>query len=361
MMSPEVSPRQPERLLGVLAVAGLVRTPEVAVTRALAWLAGRRHVADGLAAMVKRSGLSVESEWLWLAEVRAEDGTRTDLECIHVDSSAPVVVVEAKLAAAMTSEQLRHYAANQRRRLFAGGWDRGVLAVLVPAHRRDEAEKKLTHALEVPGEASEEFGDTVTLRGAVWTFDELLEAISPEESEDPDVTQLADLIAVQAALDIRPLGKHERVRPDDPRRRDLWLIADRVSAAISPSGSRLFPWGQDADFEWRRYVELSPGGTNVAIGVRWHVGEDQTDELTRLLWLRVHRDTPNAEIAAQRLARHYPNIIRDIHGHTWLALDVPAGMGGAEVVDTLVTQVEKVAAVIVQAEPSRPTAIEVQD
>ena len=360
-MCPEVSPRQPERLLGVLAVAGLVRTPEVAVTRALAWLAGRRHVADGLAAMVKRSGLSVESEWLWLAEVRAEDGTRTDLECVDAESSAPVVVVEAKLAAAMTSEQLRHYAANQRRRLFAAGWDCGVLAVLVPAHRRGEAEQKLTQALEIPDDAIEESGETVTLRGAVWSFDELLEAISSGESDDPDVTQLAELIAVQAALDVPPLRQHERVRPDDPRRRDLWLIADRVSAAISPAGSRLFPSGKDADFEWRRYVELSPGGTNIAIGVRWHVGDDKPDELTSLLWLRVHRDTANAEIAAQRLARHYPNTIRDHHGHTWLALDVPTGVGGAEVVAALIAQVERIAAVIVQAEPGRPSTIEAQD
>jgi hypothetical protein len=352
MVSPDVSLRQPERLLGILAVAGLVRTPEVAVTRALAWLASRRHVADGLAALVERSGFSVGSESRWFAEVRAEDGTRTDLEYVHVESSAPVVVVEAKLAAAMTSEQLQHYAVNQRRRLLAAGWDQGVLAVLVPAHRREEAEHKLAQALEATGNTSEQVGETVWLRGAVWSFDELLQEISPDESEDPDVTQLADLVAVQEALDIRPFCPHELVNPDGPRRRDLSLIADRVSAAIATASSRLLPSGQDADFEWRRYVELTPGGTNVAIGVRRPVGEEPPDEWPSFLWLRVHRDTSNAEIAVQRLARRYPNITRDLHGHTWLALDVPAGVGGAEVVDALITQVEKVAAVIVEAEPS---------
>jgi hypothetical protein len=352
MASPEVSPRQPERLLGILAVAGLVRSPEVAVTRALAWLASRAHVADGLGALVERSGLRVDSESQWFAEVRAEDGTRTDLECVHVESSAPVVVVEAKLTAAMTSDQLRHYAAGQRRRLLAGGWDRGVLAVLVPVHRRHEAQQKLAHALEMPGDTDPEaVGDGVMLRGVVWTFDELLGAISPDGSEDPDVNQLADLIAVEEALDIRPFSEHELVRPDGTRRRDLWVIADRVSAAIAPAGSRLPPSGEDSGFEWRRYVVLTPGGTNVAIGVRRHVGADPPDEWTSLLWLRVHRDTPSAEVAVERLARRYPNITKDVHGHTWLALDVPAGAGGADVVDAVRTQVEEVAAVILEAEP----------
>ena len=102
-----MSGASPEPLLGMLAMAGFVRAPEVAVTSSLAWLAHRRHVADGLAAMVERSGLSVGSDPERFAEVLAEDGTRTDLKCVQGDSGAPVVVVEAKLDAALTSEQPR--------------------------------------------------------------------------------------------------------------------------------------------------------------------------------------------------------------------------------------------------------------
>jgi hypothetical protein len=107
----------PERLLGMLAVAGCVRSPEVAVTSSLAWLARRAPVVDGLAAMVERSGFSVGSDAEWFAEVLAEDRTRTDLECVQGESRAPIVVVEAKLDAALTGEQLRRYAADQRHRL----------------------------------------------------------------------------------------------------------------------------------------------------------------------------------------------------------------------------------------------------
>jgi hypothetical protein len=340
----------PERLLGMLAMAGFVRGPEVAVTSSLAWLARRRHVANGLAAMVERSGVNVGSDSEWFAEVLAEDGTRTDLTCVQGDSRAPVVVVEAKLDAALTTEQLRHYAADQRHCLQAAGLEQGLLVALVPAHRRQEAEQKVASALRALQTTDVSGGDAVTLRGAVWSFDELLQEITPTGGEDPDVAQLAALVVVQQALDIRPFTSDELVRPDESRRHDLRLIADRVSAAITPAGIRLFPSGQDADFDWRRYVELAPGDTNVAIGVRRPSGDVLPAGSTSPLWLRVHRDTPNAAAAAQRLALRYPSTVTGSGGHTWLALEVPTEMGGADLVDELVRQLRQITDVIVRAE-----------
>jgi hypothetical protein len=120
------------------------------------------------------------------------------------------------------------------------------------------------HDTEVRG------GDTVTLRGVVWTFDELLQEIAPSGREDPDVAQLAALVAVQQALDIRPFTYDELMWPDQSRRHDLRVIADRASAADACAGNRMLPSGRDADFDWRRHVELVARGTHVAIGVRRH-------------------------------------------------------------------------------------------
>jgi hypothetical protein len=72
--------------------------------------------------------------------------------------------------------------------------------------------------------------------------------------------------------------------------------------------------------------------------------------LTSPIWLRVHRDTPNAAAAAQRLALRYLRAVTDSGGHTWLSLKVPTGMGGADLVDELVRQLRHVANVIVRAE-----------
>lgn len=342
----------PERLLGMLAVAGFVRSPEVAVTSSLAWLARREHVADGLAAMVERSGFSVGSDAEWLAEVPAEDRTRTDLECVQGESRAPVVVVEAKLDAALTGEQLRRYAADQQHRLAVARQEQGLLVALVPAHRRPEAKQKLAGVIGALHDTQVRGGKAVTLSWAVWTFDELLQEIAPPGREDPDVAQLAALVAVQQALDIRPITRDELMQPDESRRRDLRVIADRVSAAVTRAGNRVLPSGRDADFDWRRHVELIPGGTHVAIGVRRHPGDVLPTGWTSPLWLRLHRDTPNAAAAAQRLAVRYPRTVTDSGGHTWLALEVPTGMGGAELVDQLGRLLRQIIDVIVRAEAS---------
>jgi hypothetical protein len=326
-----------QRLLAFLGVHGFVRTPEVAVTMSLAWLAGRRPVWDAFAVLAGAQGLVIPPTARWIAEVLAEDRTRTDLECIEADRRAPLVVVEAKIDAVLTSAQLHRYATDQLRRLQQAGERRGLLVALVPAHRRSEAHERLAEASAQLTATTADFAAT-ELRTAVWTYDELFHRLG---SVDDDVAQLKSLVATLEGLDVRPFTAADLRRPQ-PRHHDFEQISDRVSAAVTPVGLRLFPSGRnDPDFEWRRYVEAAPGRSFVAIGIRRGVDARTSVEQMSPLWLRVHRDTPEAGHAAERLLDAYPSAELDENGHAWVPFKIPIGVAGAEAVRDLTEQATK--------------------
>ena len=58
--------------------------------------------------------------------------------------------------------------------------------------------------------------------------------------------------------------------------------------------------------------------------------------------LRVHRDTPEAGQAAERLLGAYPSAELDGSGHTWVPFKIPIGAAGAEAVRDLTEQASKV-------------------
>ena len=102
-------------LLAMLLDKGLLRQPEVILTTSIAWLCQRPDARRAVGQLVGTSagGLQPGDDATWLAEVRAADGTRTDLECWWGTPSAPRVVVEAKLAALLTPAQVAGYLADQ--------------------------------------------------------------------------------------------------------------------------------------------------------------------------------------------------------------------------------------------------------
>lgn len=326
-------------LLAMLLGKGLVRQPEVTVTTSVAWLCQRAGGSAALQELIADSagGLQVGGNAAWMAEVRAPDGTRTDLECHWGDPRRPRVVIEAKIGAVLHVQQIIDYLKDQGRRLADEPGD-ALLVLLVPAHRRPEADRVLAEAVEqgefVPREGK--------LHTEVWDYDQLLDALARSLENDPDLAQLRLFIEACEALDIRPFTMTELRSPWGSRAADLITVLDRATSRVNPPGQRLMPSGAHDHYEWRRYLEVVPGWTNIAVGLL-RGDQDPPAGLTdpTCVWLRVHRDTPDAQLAGRRLRGRFPKeVVVDDSGHTWLPLRVPPGVGGAAMVDEVATQIE---------------------
>ena len=96
-------------LLAMLLGHGLVRQPEVVVTRSLAWLCSLPGAGAAMDALIQGAGLEPGESPSWHAEVRAASGARTDLECWWGEPPLPRVVVEAKLGALLSAGQIADY------------------------------------------------------------------------------------------------------------------------------------------------------------------------------------------------------------------------------------------------------------
>jgi hypothetical protein len=125
-------------LLGRLAgLAWFTRHGEIAATQSLAILLEEpRLQARLLCHLGQRARTDLASVASFHAE-RSVDGGRSDLEG-EDSSNRPLLVVEAKFGATLSSDQVRTYLTDQERRL--DGVVRGVLVLLVPSYRVPEAE-----------------------------------------------------------------------------------------------------------------------------------------------------------------------------------------------------------------------------
>ncbi len=328
------STRPPERangLLAMLSTKGLVRQSEVAVTQSIAWLCGLVEGGNPLDKLIRSTGLECGANPMWRAEVLAPDRTRTDLECWWGDDPRPHVVIEAKLAEELTEVQVRAYLLHLEQRRD-GHLDDALIGILVPEYRRIEAERVLSAVI----------GSQATgARSVVWSYDEVLVAIESGLGASPDLEQLRGFIQACEALDISPFSEAELADTAAPRQRDLVALADRATAAVHPAGARLLPGSRGEDYEWRRYLEVTPGGTNIAVGLRLPTPGEIAGPGSRL-WLRVHRGTVDAAEASRNLREAYPHTaaIDENTGHTWLPLVIPTGEAGAVMVSSIVEQID---------------------
>ena len=99
----------------------------------------------------------------------------------------------------------------------------------------------------------------------------------------------------------------------------------------------------------RRYVCQPPGETQscFSIGVR-----DPFEENVSPIWLRFNKTTGHFRDIRDRLEASYlaPRLVRS-GGHIWMPLDVPMGVDGSQMVDTLVVQAEEIARVAYEPKP----------
>jgi hypothetical protein len=327
---------RPAGLLAMLLGSGLVRQPEVVVTRSLAWLCSLPGARPAMNALIAGAGLEPGENPSWYAEVRADSGARTDLECWWGEPPLPRVVVEAKIGAPLAAGQIADYIADLTRRVSGG--DRDVLVVvLVPLYRCGEAALVLDEALSMCGHPP--------IRAAVWSYDGVLGALADVLPGSGDLEQLRGFVEAREAFDVKPFTENELAARAEDRRADLVRVLDQATVSFFASGERVLPSGSDADFSWRRYLEITPGGTNIAIGLRTS-SPGRSEAGGAWAWLRVHPSTPGADTAGAVLRDTFPAAQSGAEGCTWLPLMVPAG---AVMAARLVEQIEQVVSVLREA------------
>jgi hypothetical protein len=290
------------------------------------------------------TGLDLGAVRLFQAELVQDDLARPDLVGWD-DRGQPLVVIEAKFGASLTSAQLQAYMTHQTAKLDVG--TRGVLTVLVPSYRRPEAEAVLN---TVGGEGDESTALIRPVTACVLTWDGLLGVLDGAVAELPaddrdavrcDVRQLRALCETMVGLDIPPLGV---VATGDSawqdRETDLKRLVDEASAKFHQE--RLAPLGVERwpGFEYyRRYLPGRSGGGQCSVGVAG--GLPVTP-----FWLRYHRETPNFRIFADRImASRFAAAAGGDGGHLWLPLQVSADRSGATIVGELIEGIEAIRAV----------------
>ena len=295
-------------------------------------------------------GAKLDSVVTVLPEVVHDGLARPDLE--GQDSTGrPLVVVEAKFGAELTSEQVDAYLTNQEVRLDGGV--QGAFVLLVPSYRKPEAES-LLDAL-----ANQADPPAPSVSAGVATWDEWLDVLDQSAQEfDPtereafrcDVRQLRALCTTMRGVDIPPLGLVAAGVEPDEREDDLRQLVDEVTRRFRfPSGT-LIPIGLETEFGYyRRYV---PGGhedpdccCSVGVVSGFAGGEDTP------FWLRYHRDTPGfQEVSARIMASRLATDARGEGGHIWLPLRVSADRSGAAIVSELADQIEGIQGVAAGSE-----------
>jgi hypothetical protein len=322
---------QPGGLLAMLFEHGAVRQVEVAVTRSIAWLAAAAggHALDEL---IRQAGVSVPVAVRWMAEVVADDLSRTDIELIDDHTGIPLAVVEAKIGAQLTERQVATYAHDLLRRR-GQQQPPGLLVILVPAHRTPEARMILDSAL------AETLRSTPSaVRTAVWTYDDVLAALTTALPGSGDLEQLNQLIAAAAAVDVVPLRPDELATCAPAREDDLVRLLDSASNAASAESERTLPGGSHVEpFRWRRYVEVVPDSTFLAVGLldQTHAGEG------RWAGMLVHHRTGRAAEASAALRAHFPERAHAVNGHTFIAFRLSPGISGQTLVDAMRTDLRE--------------------
>jgi hypothetical protein len=251
-------------------------------------------------------------------------------------------VVEAKLGALLSAGQIAYYTPGLIRR--ASGND-AIMVALVPAYRRGEASLVLDKALSMCGQPP--------IRTAVWSYDEVLSALTDVLPGSGDLEQLRGFVEACEALDVKPLTQEELATRAEDRRADLTRVVDQATVSLFASGERVQPSGRDADFSWRRYFEITPGGINMAVGLR-SSSPKRSQATSAWAWLRVHPATANAEAAGEVLRNNYSTARTEPDGSTWLPLDLPAGVAGEAIAARLMEQINQVVSKLREAATTTP-------
>lgn len=315
--TPRPEPSAPGRLLATLLSQNTLVQPEVALTRATQFLLALPGAARALDDLVVTSGLVPESNGYWLTEVRGGDGGRTDLEYVWGDPAAAHVVVEAKVGHFLGGDQVDAY----RSRLG----EYGLLAVLVPATRRREGDRVVDELSRRYGGS----GDRVAV--ALWTWDDVVDALETAMPGQCDVAQLKGLVEAAGALDIRPFSAGELVTSDRSRFADLWSILDDASFLGYPAQSGGY-------FERHRFYPVGAYDAYFSVGI----GRSGRNAPEPWCWVRIWSESHLGRAQQEAVRAHRSDCLED-GDDLIVPLVLEPDLSGYELTEALRAQLELLA------------------
>lgn len=304
------------QLLATLLSQNTLVQPEVALTRATQFLLGLPGAANALDGLIAPSGLVPEPGGYWLTEVRGDEG-RTDLEYRWGAAEAVHVIIEAKVGDKLTVQQVDAY----RPRLGA----EGLLVVLVPATRQRK-DKEVVQELR---QTYERAGDRI--RVALWTWNDVADALDAALPEHPDAAQLRGLVEAAGALDFRPFSEGELITSDRSRFDDLWSVLDRASFLGFPSRSGGY-------FEKYRYYPVGDFDAYFSVGI----GRTGRSEPESWCWVRIWKDAHLGHAQQEAIKVHRPDVKQD-GDSVVVPLVLEPDLSGYELIESLRDQLAKIA------------------
>lgn len=328
------------------ATAWFAKNGEIALTSGLAFCLTKDSAASEAFVKLVRSP-SIErlrSPSVWQPESPGGEAGRVDLAglIVDVDPPAPVVFVEAKVAASFSEHQVADYVLSQQRRLTTSRIECGAMLILVPEGRVQMCWDELRQDLALLQAKPSGSGWLAKGQANIWirvlSWDEALSAcIAVDGPARGDLEQLLGACRALRGADVPAFSAEDLAGKWTAREPDLQLIIDRVTREVSSRlAAKLFPWRPNAAYGMaggHRYVIAEEGGQALAVGVR-------VDAVDPPLWVRWHQETPDIDQVPARLEAAGVNPV--IHeGHLWAALAFHPDDGAAtRQIASLVNQVE---------------------
>ena len=329
-----------DKLLGHLAqFASFSKQSEVLCTQGLAYLMRNAEGERAFCELIgEAAGCAVEAGLHWRAESVQTDGGRPDLEG-RTDTGFPLVKVEAKLGASFGTGQLESYVCALSETEVPG-----VLVILLPDVRRDEASRYIAMALRTSGDGPWRVqGKMCDVPAVVLAWEEVfiaLESVSSDSFRD-DVAQLRAMYRVFNGDDMEPITNDEEVLAWR-QKEDWWgTLVDLVTRRLSDAES-VMPFGREKGAEpyYRRYVcrPVASGHSCYSIGTR-----DPFENHKTPVWLRFNKSTGNYGRIARNLEAS--GLMREAvvsGGHPWFPLTVPLNSERNAMVEELVAQAQRI-------------------
>jgi phage tail protein X len=301
----------------------------VLCTLGLEWLLRDKGAAEAFSDL-----LGLDEVLAWQAETVIDSGRRIDLTGWTAgDNGVPIVTLEAKIHHALTRAQVDAYILWQQNMLAtATQHARGLMCLLVPKSRRDEAAGLLVDA-------------SSTTHTRVETWDSLFKAMADAGLNTGAIADLAQLESLYHQYDdtwIAPFSLEEITPPGwRTRSEDYELLADLLSRELQRSvhpalgRPRLLPM-QKPGF---RYVTMRPGSgaPNLAVGT--------FDDLADVPFaVRYHKLTHDFREITERLDA---SVLEVDHagGHSYVRLRVPVAVTHAEILADLQSQLRAIVAI----------------
>jgi hypothetical protein len=311
----------------------------------------REALAD---AIEKRTDISINDSLIWLAEPMLKDKSRPDLmACAGAEEGPPVVMIEAKLGAAINPDQLRSYEKNLRLRSSK----ETALLVLVPKGRIAEATHVAADALDLPGSGPWRVTDRRAPGVAIISWDELFDVLwsSKEERCRHVVVQLQSMYRELSSDFIATLASDEDLHQWRSSETNFAKLVDQVTRQLTQQ-HKTYPWqtetleetGSDGEPLQHHFRYICPFAGDkkscYSIGVR-----DSFAKWITPIWMRFHKDTSKFRLIRERIRT---SDLRKLEssGHIWMPLDIPRDVSGDQMVQSLVDQAQEVVRVAYPAE-----------